>query len=106
MIRSCVRVLPALKKGEDPVLAENRMSFQVGVTSPLVTITNLISRLTDSGFGPPPTPDPFEDGSILFTNIAPMSQSLIFKSLSMINGELRAGVMESLTNGSFFGKQL
>ena len=43
MMRSCVRVRPVLKNGADPVLADMRRSFQVGVTLPLDTMTNLTS---------------------------------------------------------------
>ena len=54
MMRSCVRMRPRLKKGVEPVFADTRTNFQVGVTLPLDTMTNLISMETVSGFAVAP----------------------------------------------------
>jgi hypothetical protein len=51
-------VRPVPKKGVEPVFADTRSNFQVGVTLPFDTITNLISMETVSGFGVVPPPDP------------------------------------------------
>jgi hypothetical protein len=93
------------------VFAETLTSFQVGVALPFDTMTNLISMLIDSGFAPPPPPPPPPppdeeldfcgvDGMMRSTNIAPTSQSSIPRSLSMMKGELEAGVIPLLIKGS------
>jgi hypothetical protein len=89
-----VRVRPVLKRGKGPPAFEDtRTSFHVGVALALVMMTSFIAYWI-AGF---PEDLPF-GGSIVVVNIDPTSQSLMPRSLSMMRGELVAGVWWFCTN--------
>jgi hypothetical protein len=105
MSKSCVQVRPAATSAAVPLLNVTGRSFHTGLMFPLVTTTNLISILTESGvylFG---EADGSSDGNNWFVNIASCSHRSIPRSLSRRN-EAEEVAPRSLKNGSFLSIQI